>query len=184
MNPPGENPYEPGRPDYSGQPGQDPSGYSNPAGYGGQPPQSGYPGQPGVSGPQQGWQQPPQPPYGGAGGPGGGAPGPGPAAPPPAAGPGFFAALFDFQFRGFVTTQLITVLFILWLVLIGIFTLSGVVSSFSLMAVSPLTGLLTLLGALVGGAVGVLLTRVGLEVLIVLFRISEDLTAIRSRNGM
>ncbi|MFD0803469.1 DUF4282 domain-containing protein, partial [Streptomonospora algeriensis] len=112
---------------------------------------------------------------------GGGAFGAGPAAPPPAAGPGFFAALFDFQFRSFVTTQIIKVLFVLWLVLIGIFTLSGVASSFGVMGFSPLTGLLTLLGSLVGGAVAVLLTRVGLEVLIVLFRISEDLAAIRAR---
>ncbi|MFD0802293.1 hypothetical protein ACFQZU_13360, partial [Streptomonospora algeriensis] len=59
MNSPGENPYEPGRPDYSGQPGQTPSGYSGPSG------QPGYPGYPGGSGPQQGWQQPPQQPYGG-----------------------------------------------------------------------------------------------------------------------
>ncbi|GAA4948404.1 hypothetical protein GCM10023224_35440 [Streptomonospora halophila] len=182
MNPPGENPYEPGRPDYGGQygqPGPDTPGPSGAGGYPGpQPGQPGTPPSPGASGPQQGWQQPPQQPYGGPGGPA-------PAAPPPAAdGAGFFAALFDLRFRSFVTTRIIHVLFVLWLVLIAIVTLSGVVSSFGLMGFSPLTGLLTLLGSLVGGAVAALLTRVGLEVLIVLFRISEDLTAIRSRNGM
>ncbi|GAA4918343.1 DUF4282 domain-containing protein [Streptomonospora salina] len=171
MNPPGDTPDESGRPDYGSRPGPDPSGYSDPAGYPGQP------GQPGASGPQQGRQQPPhQPPYG--------APGPGPAAPPPAAGPNFVTALFDFEFRSFVTTRITKVLFVLGLVLIAISTLSGIVGSFDLISHNALAGLLALLGALVGGAVSVLLTRVVLEVLIVLFRISEHLAALRARSGM
>ncbi|MDT0303312.1 DUF4282 domain-containing protein [Streptomonospora wellingtoniae] len=182
MNPPGENPYEPGRPDYGGQygqPGPNTPGHSGAGGYPGQQPgQPDTPVPPGASGPQPGPQHPPQQPYGGAGGPA-------PAAPPPAGGGGgFLAALFDLRFRSFVTTRIITVLFVLWLVLIAVFTLSGVVNSFGQMSIAPVAGLLTLLGSLVGGAVAVLLTRVGLEVLIVLFRISDDLAAIRSRNGM
>jgi len=167
MNPPGDSPYDPGH-----------SPYGNP---GAQQPHP----QQGPSSPQQGWQPPPQQPHQTPGQPGGGPSGPfGGGAAPPASGRGFFAALFDFQFRSLITTRIIRIVFVLLLVLIAVFTLSGAASSFGLMSVSPLTGLLTLLGSLVGGAVAVVLTRVGLEVVIVLFRISDDLSAIRARGGM
>ncbi|GAB3450860.1 hypothetical protein GCM10027570_26310 [Streptomonospora sediminis] len=159
MTPSGENPYEPGHPGYSRQP--EPGHPGQP----GDPGSTGHPGQPGWSGPQQ----PPPHSYAASG----------PGSAPPA--PGFFAALFDFEFRSFATTRIVKALFVLWLVLIGISTLSGMVGAFGQMAMNPLAGLLSLLGSLVGGAVAVLLTRVGLEVLVVLFRISEDLSAIRAR---
>ncbi|WP_116245096.1 DUF4282 domain-containing protein [Nocardiopsis sp. FIRDI 009] len=99
-------------------------------------------------------------------------------------GKGFFGALFDFSFRDFVTPKIIKVLFVLWLVLIGLFTLVGVISSFAMMGEEPLVGIVMLFGSLLIGAIYVLLSRVGLEILIVVFRISEDLTAIRKQRGL
>ncbi|ASU84658.1 DUF4282 domain-containing protein [Nocardiopsis gilva YIM 90087] len=138
---------------------------------------------------QYGYQQ--QPPPGGPGTPPPGGPyGPGTPPPPPGAPgqpmpteKGFFGSLFDFSFREFVTSKIIKLLYILWLVLIGIFTLSGVITSFGFMAIEPVSGFLGLLGTILGGAIAVLITRVGLELLIVVFRISEDLSAIRKRGG-
>lgn len=104
-----------------------------------------------------------------------------PAAP---AAPGAFAALFDFSFREFVTSRIIKVLYILFLVLIGISVLSGIVSAIGLMNLSPFVGVLGLFGSLVGGAIAVVVTRVVLEVLIVLFRISDDLSALRRAKGV
>ncbi|MBV2364863.1 DUF4282 domain-containing protein [Streptomonospora nanhaiensis] len=197
MNPPGESPYEPGRPPYD--PGaSDPSGSSGPSGpqHGWSqqphPPQQAQQGQQGQQ-PQQSYagpaydQAPPHHAHAGGYGPppppGGPAPVPPPAPGAQAEGAGFLGGLFDLRFRTLVATQVTRVLFVLALVLIGISTLSGVVGSFGLMAMAPFDGLLTLLGSLVGGAVAVLVTRVVLEMVIVVFRIGEDLAAVRARGG-
>ncbi|OLT29074.1 hypothetical protein BJF83_00005 [Nocardiopsis sp. CNR-923] len=99
-------------------------------------------------------------------------------------GKGFFGALFDFSFRDFVTPKIIKVLFILWLTLIVLFTLIAVVGSFVSMGEEPFLGIVMLFSSLLIGAIYVLLSRVGLEILIVVFRISEDLTAIRKQRGL
>ncbi|MBE2997422.1 DUF4282 domain-containing protein [Nocardiopsis sp. HNM0947] len=129
-----------------------------------------------------GHQQPYQGGYGyqpGPGGPGG--------MPPQQSAPraGFFGSLFDFSFKNFVTSRVIPVFWILWLVAIAFGTLTGIISAFGLMAVDEgFGGFMTLVFSLIGGAMGVLFSRIIMETLIVLFRISEDLSAIRSRGGM
>lgn len=103
----------------------------------------------------------------------------------PAAHPGFFGALFDFSFKNFVTSRVIPIVWILWLVGIGFGTLSGVIGSFITMGSDAgFFGFFLLILTLIGGAMGVLFSRIIMEVLIVLFRISEDLTVIRKRGGM
>lgn len=153
-NPP-EYPYDPSQQPYGQQ--QQPSGYpgADPGGYY-QNPGQGY-------GPQAA-----QPGYAAA----------------PAPSTSFFGALFDFSFREFITTRIIKILYILWLVAIGLGVLSGLVSSIATMSLSFFGGFLMLLGVLIGGAIAVLLSRVVLELLIVVFRISEDLSAVRQRGGM
>ncbi|MBB6171042.1 hypothetical protein HNR23_001102 [Nocardiopsis mwathae] len=135
-----------------------------------------------------GYHQPPPggpgtPPPGGPYGPGTPPPPPGGAVPQAPVPKGFFGSLFDLSFRDFVTSKIIKLLYILWLVMIGLFTLSGIITAFTIMAIEPVSGFLTLVGAVLGGAIAVLITRVGLELLIVVFRISEDLSAIRQRGG-
>ncbi|WP_017604584.1 DUF4282 domain-containing protein [Nocardiopsis alkaliphila] len=102
----------------------------------------------------------------------------------PAGGTSFFGALFDFSFREFVTSRVIKVLYVLWLIGIGLGVVSGLVSAIASMSLNFFVGFLMLLAVLVGGAIAVLLSRVVLELLIVVFRISEDLGAIRQRGGM
>ncbi|GHC88894.1 hypothetical protein GCM10007079_34240 [Nocardiopsis terrae] len=155
-------------PEYPQDPSQQPYGQQPQQPY--QQPQSG--GYPGAASGGQYYQQPgvpPQQPQGGYAQP---------------ASTGFFGALFDFSFREFVTTRIIKILFILWLVLIGFWFIGGLVAAIAMMSEAFFAGFLALLGVLVGTAISVLLSRVVLELLIVVFRISEDLTAIRQRGGM
>ncbi|MDA0567326.1 DUF4282 domain-containing protein [Streptomonospora sp. S1-112] len=206
MNPPGESPYEPGPRPYDPGASGPQQGWEQQPQQHQAPPQAHAPQQHQQPYAGRSYEQaPPEQAYdpaydqGHAGGHAGGyAPPPGgPApAPPPApggqgagggqgtgSGSGFLSGLFDLRFRTLVATQITRVLFVLALVLIGISTLSGIVGSFGLMAMAPFDGLLTLLGSLVGGAVAVLVTRVVLELVIVVFRIGEDLAAVRARGG-
>lgn len=101
--------------------------------------------------------------------------------PPPAASPypgpvtaqqaaGFFSALFDLSFSEFITTRLIKVLYILAIISIGLFSLVILVAGLSQGAG---TGLLALILAAVLFLFYVILTRVWLELIIVVFRIAE-----------
>lgn len=157
-NPP-EYPHDPSQQPYGQQP-QQPQ----------QPQSGGYP-----SG--QYYQQPGVPPQQPAGGY---------AQPAPSSGAGFFGALFDFSFREFVTTRIIKIVYILWLVMIAFGFLGGLVSAISVMGQDYLgfIGFLMLVGTFVGTAIAVLLSRITLELLIVVFRISEDLSALRQRGGV
>lgn len=154
-NPP-EYPHDPSQQPYGQQPQQ-----PQPGGY----PSGQYYQQPGV---------PPQQPAGGY------------ARPAPSSGPGFFGALFDFSFREFVTTRIIKIVYILWLVMIAFGFLGGLVSAISVMGQDDLgfLGFLMLVGTFVGTAISVLLSRIVLELLIVVFRISEDLSTLRQRGGI
>lgn len=141
--------------------------------------------------PSQYYGQQPQQPYQGGGYGAGyqqGPVGPGGMAPYQSASgtrPGFFGALFDFSFKNFVTSRVIPVVWILWLVSIGFGTLAGVIASFIAMGgEAGFFGFFMLILTLISGAMGVLFSRIIMEVLIVLFRISEDLTSIRKRGGM
>ncbi|MFV2194830.1 DUF4282 domain-containing protein [Nocardiopsis sp. LOL_012] len=161
MSTPPEYPYGPSQPHGQqpyGQPPQQPGGPQMPPGG-----QDGYP---------AGGNQPYPPQQ------------PGYAQAPQPSGSGFFGSLFDLSFREFVTPKIIKVLFILWLVLIGLFTLFGVIGGFAMMGDQPFLGIFWLFGSLLVGAIYVLLTRIGMEILIVVFRISEDLSAIRGQRGM
>jgi hypothetical protein len=142
-------------PPYPGSFGQEPP---PPPGWGGYPPPP----------PQVG----PPPGYGGYPGPGGPAGGPvGPGSPQGEA-KGFFPALFDFGFNSFATPAVVKVLYIIGMVLLGLFYVAAVISGFS---VSAGFGLL----ALVGGAIAVLfyltLFRITLEFYYAIVRMSEDI---------
>jgi hypothetical protein len=53
-----------------------------------------------------------------------------------------------------------------------------------MMAVNPFSGLLMIIGSLLGVLVGVLLARIAAEFVLITFRINEHLGAIRSRGHM
>jgi hypothetical protein len=160
------NPYQNQDPQYGANPyqNQDPQQSANP--YQGQDPQQGYGGYGnyGQHPPQPTYQQQ-QPMY----------------QQPRSAEKGFFARLFDLSFDQFVTTSVVKVIFIVVVSLQGLYALSLVIIAF---AASSTGGIITLLLAPVGWFFAVLLTRVWLELMVVIFKIKEDLGAIRTRGGL
>ncbi|MFC6085725.1 DUF4282 domain-containing protein [Sphaerisporangium aureirubrum] len=100
--------------------------------------------------------------------------------PPRLAQMGFFARVFDLSFNHFVTTSLIKVIFVAILAFQTLWALITLISAFN---TSATAGLLALFLVPLGLFFGVLLTRVWMELLIVIFKIKEDLGAIRNRGG-
>jgi hypothetical protein len=92
---------------------------------------------------------------------------------------GFFGALFDFSFTSFVTTKIIKVLYVLILVLAVVSALVYTIVAFR---VSPGFGILTLV---IGDPLFIIIVmafwRLVLEAFIVVFRISDDIRALRER---
>ena len=84
---------------------------------------------------------------------------------------GFFASLFDTSFDELITPRIIKVLYILFMIAIGLFALLFVVSAF---AQDTAFGVLTLFVlAPLGGLLYLIMARVYLELIIVIFKIRE-----------
>ena len=92
---------------------------------------------------------------------------------------GFIGRLFDLSFNEFITTKIITVLFVIAIVCSG---LGGLGVMFAMFAKKSFLGVV---GGLVLGPLVfllyVILARVWMEVLIVLFRIAENTAKIAGR---
>jgi hypothetical protein len=91
-------------------------------------------------------------------------------------GGGFVSGLFDFEFKNFIALKFIKVIYILGVVVAGIFALTFVVAGFSQGGAGAILGVL---GGVVGFFLYVILMRVYLEVIALLFRIGEDSSAIK-----
>jgi len=87
----------------------------------------------------------------------------------------FFNALFDFSFKEFVTIKIIKVIYALGIFFAAIGALAVLVKGFQ---ASFLLGILALLLTPVVFIIYTILVRVYLEVVMVLFRISEDVRTI------
>lgn len=85
---------------------------------------------------------------------------------------GFFASLFDISFRSLVTTRIIRVLYVLYMIAIGLVALGFIVSAFN--ANTALGVLVLVIGAPLAFFVYLIFVRVWLEVVIALFRIMEN----------
>ena len=85
---------------------------------------------------------------------------------------GFVGSLFDLSFKSFITPKLIQVIYIILIVIAAIMTLGLIVSSFSQGAVA---GIIALLLSPIIFLIYVLFARVYLELVIVLFRIYEEI---------
>ena len=135
------------------------------------------PGQPG------GWQQPgpqpypPQPQH------------PGPYQQTPM-GPrydndkGFFGSLFDFSFDNFIATKLVKFLYVLTLILLSIASLVYLVLGLVALGNGSGMGLLFIILAPVIWLFGLVVSRLYLELVIVMFKISEDIKDIRDNGAM
>ena len=91
----------------------------------------------------------------------------------------FFKSLFDFSFTTFITTKLIKLIFIIALIAIGLTALFIIVASFGVSAAAGLAGLLIIAPLFVLFAT--IYTRVLLELIIVVFRISEHAAEIAAQ---
>ncbi len=92
---------------------------------------------------------------------------------------GFFGALFDFSFTSFVTTRIIKVLYALIMVLA---VLSALLFTITMFRISAGLGLATLI---IGDPLFIIIVmafwRLVLESFVVVFRIAEDVRALRER---
>lgn len=93
---------------------------------------------------------------------------------------GFFGSLFDFTFSEFITTRLIRVIYVLGLIVVGIGTLAILSEGFDL---GFLTGMLSVVLAALVFLLGAMYLRVVLEIMIVVFRIAENVAKIADRPG-
>ncbi len=89
----------------------------------------------------------------------------------------FFRALFDFSFSEFVTTKIIKILYVISIILAALGWLFFLITSLASAGGYFGTGVWGVLGGLIGAPIGFVLTvifsRVGYEILIVLFGIAE-----------
>jgi hypothetical protein len=96
-------------------------------------------------------------------------------------GRGFLSALFDFSFTSFVTTRIIKVLYVLILVVVSLVALFYTIIAFRL---STGFGILVLV---IGDPLYIIIVmafwRLLLEAFVVVFRIAEDIHAMRERGG-
>lgn len=95
---------------------------------------------------------------------------------------GFVSSLFDFSFRELITPKVIRVLYMLIVIAIGLGSL--VVLLGALFSGDIATIVLSLIGVPIGFLLYVILARVYMEILIVIFRIGEDVADIADRGTL
>ena len=86
-----------------------------------------------------------------------------------------------FQWERFVTPTVIKVFYWLAVVISVLLGIAGAVSSLQTMAFNPFIGLILLITSLLGAFVGVILSRIVAEFVLIVFRINEHLGAIRNQ---
>jgi len=107
--------------------------------------------------------------------------------------PGFFAlrpeekpmfAFSDlFQWERFITPQIIKIFYWLAVAVAVLAGLSGVGSGLAMMFINPFAGLIAVLISVIIVIIGVIFARIAAEFILIVFRISEHLGAIRARGG-
>jgi hypothetical protein len=89
-----------------------------------------------------------------------------------------------FQWDRFITPSIIKIFYWLAVAASVLSGLSGIFSGLSMMVVSPFAGLMMVLVSLLIVVIGVIFSRVVAEFVLIVFRISEHLGAIRQRGEM
>ncbi len=93
---------------------------------------------------------------------------------------GFLEELFDMDFTSFITVRLVKVLFILSIVVFGLIGLGMLISGFGMLNYSKGTGFMTIVLAPIIFFMGVIYSRMFLELAIVLFRIESNTAALKN----
>src|SRR5215470_7041388 len=97
---------------------------------------------------------------------------------------GFMFGLGDlFQWERFVTPTVIKVFYWLAVVISILLGFAGVVSSLTTMAYNPFVGLIFLIASVLGAGMGIIVSRIAAEFVLIVFRINEHLGAIRNQGG-
>jgi len=88
-----------------------------------------------------------------------------------------------FQWERFVTPTVIKVFYWLAVVISVLLGFAGVVSSLTTMAYNPFVGLIFLIASVLGTGMGIIVSRIGAEFVLIVFRINEHLGAIRNQGS-
>ena len=88
-----------------------------------------------------------------------------------------------FQWERFVTPTVIKVFYWLAVVISILLGFAGVVSSLTTMAYNPFVGLIFLIASALGVGMGIIVSRIAAEFVLIVFRINEHLGAIRNQGG-
>jgi hypothetical protein len=94
---------------------------------------------------------------------------------------GFFGALFDYSFSSFITSRIIKVLYVLTTIVVGLWTLVIILVAFKASSAFGIFALL--IGGPILFVIMMIYARVTLELLIVIFRIHENVHEINQRAG-
>ena len=94
---------------------------------------------------------------------------------------GFIGMIFDTSFSEFVTTRVIKVLLVLAMIVNALFVLAMIIFNFANQGF--LVGLLVLILSPLIYLIMMLVSRIYLEILIVIFRIADELRSIRIAQG-
>jgi hypothetical protein len=89
-----------------------------------------------------------------------------------------------FQWERFITPSIIKIFYWLVVILCLLVGVAGVLGGLAAMFVSPLGGLVSVVGSLIGMLIGIIFARIMAEYVLIMFRINEHLGAIRNRGGM
>ncbi|CAL79663.1 conserved hypothetical protein [Bradyrhizobium sp. ORS 278] len=89
-----------------------------------------------------------------------------------------------FQWDRFITPTIIKTFYWLVIALVILWGIRGVFTGLAEMAISPFGGFLLLLSSLAGIIVGMVLSRIVAEFVLIVFRINEHLGAIREQGRM
>lgn len=87
---------------------------------------------------------------------------------------GFFSALFDISFNNYVTSQLISVLYILAIIVIALVTLFGVGAGVFKLFSDFWGGLLMIIFTPLAALIYLVIVRISLELVIVIFKIADN----------
>ena len=88
-----------------------------------------------------------------------------------------------FQWEQFVTPTVIKVFYWLAVVISVLMGVVGAVSSLEIMAYNPFVGMIFLITSLLGICMGIVISRIVAEFVLIVFRINEHLGAIRNQGA-
>lgn len=109
-------------------------------------------------------------------------PAPAPQGPPSISTPkGFFAGLFDLSFSNFITTKIIKFIYVVWLIVSVLGLLGGLITGAMRLGDEPLQGIAIIIASPIGALLYMILGRIYLELVIVLFRIAENIGEINQK---